>query len=126
MVGQYDSCRYLVDSIRPVVRLTSDPGLQHWKAELKIRACVAGTRDPGVRYRRGFGDGLHVLECSDSPETHRLFFTSGVALITRICFDVEYRYYINVSKTPAAGRRLVRLPPGEDEIQWMPMKLCCC
>ncbi|XP_075489440.1 secreted RxLR effector protein 161-like [Primulina tabacum] len=90
-----ESPMYLMSCTRPDIayavsklsRFTSNPGVEHWKAIIRLLRYLRYTRDHGLHYSRypavieGHSDANWISDMKDSKSTSGFVFTLGGAVI---------------------------------------------
>ena len=69
-------------SVRAVARLTNHPGVEHWKAVLRILRYLIGTKDLGLTYNMGTSESFAAYVDSDygSKTDDRRSVSGGVIM----------------------------------------------
>ncbi|XP_075504572.1 secreted RxLR effector protein 161-like [Primulina tabacum] len=74
-------------AVSKLSRFTSNPGVEHWKAIIRLLRYLRYTRDHGLHYTRypavieGYNDANWISDMKDSKSTSGFVFTLGGAAI---------------------------------------------
>ncbi|XP_073033692.1 secreted RxLR effector protein 161-like [Primulina eburnea] len=72
-------------AVRKLSRFTSNPGVEHWKAIIRLLSYLRSTRDHGLHYTRypvvieGYNDVNWISDMKDLKSTRGFVFTLGGA-----------------------------------------------
>ena len=73
----------IASSVRAVARFTNRPGVEHWRAVLRILRYLIGTKDLGVTYNMGTSESFVAYADSDyaSKAEDRRSVSGGVIML---------------------------------------------